>query len=94
MLPLKGCRVSFVAGVRTFANSASGPIITLIDFSHRDHKIILLCDDFTARNAMSADQRHCAISKFSEFYGGEHETTDRIASTLPRKRADGKNAGG
>jgi hypothetical protein len=94
VLSLKGCRVSFVASIPTFTNSADVPIATSIDASHCDHKITFLYDDFTARKDMSADQRHCAVSKFSEIYGGEHETTNWIASTLPRKRADGKKAGG
>jgi nicotinamidase-related amidase len=43
---------------------------------------------------MSADDVHCAVSKISGIYGDVYETTDWIASTLPRKFGHRKNAGG
>jgi hypothetical protein len=40
------------------------------------------------------DQIHRAVSKISRLYGEVYETTDWIASALPRKLGIGKNAGG
>lgn len=40
------------------------------------------------------DRIHRAVSKISGVYGEVYETTDWIASTLPRKLGNGKNAGG
>jgi hypothetical protein len=45
-------------------------------------------------NHMSADDVHRAVSRISGLYGEVYETTDWIASTLPRKLGYGKNAGG
>jgi hypothetical protein len=47
-----------------------------------------------ALDEMSADDIHCAVSKISGIYGDVYETTDWIASTLPRKFGHRKNAGG
>jgi hypothetical protein len=46
-----------------------------------------------ALDEMPADEIHRAV-KISGVYGEVHETTDWIASTLPRKLGNGKNAGG
>ena len=35
-----------------------------------------------------------AVSRISALYGDVYETADRIASTLPRKLGNGRNAGG
>ena len=40
------------------------------------------------------DHIHRAVSKISGVYGEVYETTDWIASALPRKLGNGKNAGG
>jgi hypothetical protein len=43
---------------------------------------------------MSADDVHRAVAKISGVYGEVYETTEWIASTLPRKLGNGKQAGG
>ena len=69
---------------------------TLIDAFHRNHKVIYLCDASAshALDDIPADQIHRAVSKISGLYGEVYETTDWIASTLPRKLGIGKNASG
>jgi len=47
-----------------------------------------------SRSEMQADDVHRAVSQISGIYGDVHETTDWIASTLPRKLDHGKSAGG
>jgi len=74
----------------------SGCLSTLIDAFHRNHKVTYLCDASAshALDDMTADEIHRAVSKISGLYGEVHETADWIASTLPRKLGNGKNAGG
>jgi len=74
----------------------SACLSTLIDAIHRNHKVTYLRDASAshALDEMSADETHRAVSKISGLYGEVYETTDWIASTLPRKLGNGKNAGG
>jgi len=74
----------------------SACLSTLIDAFHRNHKVTYLCDAPAshALDDMSADEVHRAVSRISGLYGEVYETTDWIASTLPRKFGNGKNAGG
>ena len=74
----------------------SACLSTLIDAFHRNHKVTYLCDASAshALDEVPADEIHRAVSKISGLYGDVHETTDWIASTLPRKLGIGKNAGG
>jgi nicotinamidase-related amidase len=74
----------------------SACLSTLIDAFHRNHKVTYLCDA-SASHALEdvpADDIHRAVSKISGLYGEVYETTDWIASTLPRKLGVGQNAGG
>jgi hypothetical protein len=48
----------------------------------------------SALDDISADDVHRAVAKIPEIYGDVYETTDWIASTLPRKFGHRKNAGG
>jgi hypothetical protein len=72
------------------------PACRLIDAFHRNHQFTYLSDASAshALDEMSADDVHRAVSKISGIYGDVYETTDWIASTLPRKLGHGKNAGG
>jgi nicotinamidase-related amidase len=74
----------------------SGCLSTLIDAFRRNHKVTYLCDASAshALDDISADEIHRAVSKISGLYGDVYETTDWIASTVPRKLGVGKNAGG
>lgn len=74
----------------------SACLSTLIDAFHRNHEVIFLCDASASHafDDMSADDVHRAVSRISGLYGEVYETTDWIASTLPRKLGYGKNAGG
>jgi nicotinamidase-related amidase len=74
----------------------SACLSTLIDAFHRNHKVTYLCDASAshALDDMPADDVHRAVSRISGLYGEVYETTDWIASTLPRKLGNGKNAGG
>ena len=69
---------------------------TMIDAFHRNHKVTYLCDASASHTLddMPALDVHRAVSKISGLYGEVYETTDWIASTLPRKLGNGKNAGG
>lgn len=60
---------------------------TLIDAFHRNHKVTYLCDASASHDLedVPASEIHRAVSKISGLYGDVHETTDWIASTLPRK---------
>jgi nicotinamidase-related amidase len=74
----------------------SACLSTLIDAFHRSRKVTYLCDA-SASHALEdipAEQIHRAVLKISGLYGEVHETADWIASTLPRKLGNGKNAGG
>jgi nicotinamidase-related amidase len=74
----------------------SACLSTLVDAFHRNHRVTYLCDA-SASHALEdvpADEIHRAVSKISGLYGEVYETTDWIASTLPRKLGVGKNAGG
>ena len=74
----------------------SACLSTLVDAFHRNHRVSYLCDA-SASHALEdvpADEIHRAVSKISGLYGDVYETTDWIASTLPRKLGVGKNAGG
>ena len=74
----------------------SACLSTMIDAFHRNHKVAYLCDASAshALDDMSADDIHRAVSRISALYGDVYETIDWIASTLPRKLGNGKNAGG
>ncbi len=87
------CRGGFV--LAGFAGE-SACLSTLIDAYHRDHKVTYLCDASAshALDEMPADEIHRAVSKISGVYGEVYETSDWIASTLPRKLGNGKKAGG
>jgi hypothetical protein len=69
---------------------------TMIDAFHRNHKVAYPCDASAshALDDMAADDVHRAVSRTSALYGDVYETTDWIASTLPRKLGNGKYAGG
>ena len=74
----------------------SACLSTLIDAFHRNHRVTYLCDA-SASHALEdvpADEIHRAVSKISGLYGDVYETTDWIASTVPRKLGVGQNAGG
>ena len=74
----------------------SACLSTLIDAFHRNHRVTYVCDA-SASHALEdvpAGEIHRAVSKISGLYGEVYETTDWIASTLPRKLGVGKNAGG
>jgi nicotinamidase-related amidase len=74
----------------------SACLSTLIDAFHRNHRVTYLCDA-SASHALEdvpADEIHRTVSKISGLYGDVYETTDWIASTVPRKRGVGQNAGG
>ena len=74
----------------------SACLSTLIDAFHRNHKVTYLWDASAshALDDMSADDVHRAVSRLSGLYGDVHETSDWIASNLPRKLGNGKHAGG
>jgi nicotinamidase-related amidase len=74
----------------------SACLSTLTDAFHRKHKVTYLCDASAghAHEDVSADDVHGAVSKISGIYGEVHETAEWIASTVPRKLGNGKNAGG
>jgi nicotinamidase-related amidase len=74
----------------------SACLSTMIDAFHRNHQVTYLCDASASHTLedMPADEVHRAVSKISGLYGEVYETTDWIASTLPRKLGQGKNAGG
>jgi nicotinamidase-related amidase len=74
----------------------SACLSTLIDAFYRNHRVTYLCDA-SASHALEdvpADEIHRAVSKISGLYGEVYETTDWIASTVPRKLGVGQNAGG
>ena len=74
----------------------SACLSTLVDAFHRNDRVTYLCDA-SASHALEdvpADENHRAVSKISGLYGEVYETTDWIASTLPRKLGVGKNTGG
>jgi len=74
----------------------SACLSTLVDGYHRGHKVAYLADASAshALDDLSAAEIHRAISKVSSLYGDVYETSEWIASTLPRKFGSGKNAGG
>jgi nicotinamidase-related amidase len=74
----------------------SACLSTLVDAFHRNHRVTYLCDASAshALDEMSADEIHRAVAKISGLYGEVYETADWIASTLPRKLGQGKNASG
>jgi hypothetical protein len=94
--------------LRTLANCSSAPIVVFVDMLqeylakpgrlafHRNHEVTFLRDASAshALDDMSADDVHRAVSRISGLYGEVYETTDWIASALPRKLGYGKNAGG
>jgi len=69
----------------------SACLSTLVDAFHRNHKVTYLCDASAshALETVPASEIHRAVSKISGLYGDVHETTDWIASTLPRKLGNG-----
>jgi nicotinamidase-related amidase len=74
----------------------SACLSTLVDAYHRGHNIAYLADASAshALDDMTADEVHRAVSKVSGVYGDIYETSEWIASTLPRKLGAGKNTGG
>jgi nicotinamidase-related amidase len=74
----------------------SACLSTMIDAFHRNHKAAYLCDASAshALDDMPADDVQRAVSRISALYGDVYETADWIASTLPRKLGNGRNAGG
>ncbi|MDP1585335.1 MAG: isochorismatase family protein [Bradyrhizobium sp.] len=74
----------------------SACLSTMIDAFHRNHEVAYLCDASAshALDDMSADDVQRAVSRISALYGDVYETADWIASTLPRKLGNGRNAGG
>ena len=74
----------------------SACLSTLIDAFHRNHPVTYLCDASASHTLddMPADEVHRAVSKISGLYGEVYETDEWIASTLPRKLGQGKNASG
>jgi nicotinamidase-related amidase len=74
----------------------SACLSTMIDAFHRNHKVAYLSDASAshALDDMSADDVQRAVSRISALYGDVYETADWIASTLPRKLGNGRNAGG
>ncbi|HEY8333167.1 MAG TPA: isochorismatase family protein [Tardiphaga sp.] len=74
----------------------SACLSTLVDAYHRRHKVTFL-HDASASHALDdvpADEVHRAVSKICGLYGEVYETTDWIASTLPRKLGQGNKTGG
>jgi nicotinamidase-related amidase len=73
----------------------SACLSTLVDAYHRGHNIAYLADASAshALDDMTADEVHRAVSKVSGVYGDIYETSEWIASTLPRKLGAGKNTG-
>jgi nicotinamidase-related amidase len=71
----------------------SACLSTLVDAYHRGHNIAYLADASAshALDDMTADEVHRAVSKVSGVYGDIYETSEWIASTLPRKLGAGKN---
>ena len=74
----------------------SACLSTLVDAYHRRHKVIFL-HDASASHALddiSAVDVHRTVSKICGVYGEVYETSEWIASTLPRKLGQGNKAGG
>jgi nicotinamidase-related amidase len=73
----------------------SACLSTLVDAYHRGHKAAYLVDASAshALDDLAAYEVHRAISKVSGLYGDVYETSDWIASTLPRKLGNEKNSG-
>jgi len=74
----------------------SACLSTLVDGYHRGHRVAYLADASAshALDDLTAGEVHRAISKVAGLYGDVYETSEWIASTLPRKFGTGKNAGG
>ncbi len=74
----------------------SACLSTMIDGFHRNHNVAYLSDASAshALDDMPADDVQRAVSRISALYGDVYETADWIASTLPRKLGNGRNAGG
>lgn len=74
----------------------SACLSTLVDAFHRRHKVTFL-HDASASHALddvTAAEVHRAVSRIGGLYGDVYETTDWIASTLPRKLGHGNKTGG
>jgi nicotinamidase-related amidase len=73
----------------------SACLSTLVDAYHRGHNAAYLADASAshALDDMTANEVHRAVSKVSGVYGDIYETSEWIASTLPRKLGAGKNTG-
>jgi nicotinamidase-related amidase len=69
---------------------------TMIDGFHRNHKVAYRSDASAshAPDDMPADDVQRAVSRVSALYGDVYETADWIASAIPRKLRNGRNAGG
>jgi len=74
----------------------SACLSTMVDAYHRRHKVAFLCDASAshALDDVPADEVHRAVSKICGLYGEVYETSDWIASTLPRKHGQGYQTGG
>ena len=74
----------------------SSCLSTLVDAHHRNHKVTYLFDASAshALDDVTSDDVHRAVSKISGLYGDVHETSQWIASSLPRKLESGNNANG
>jgi nicotinamidase-related amidase len=74
----------------------SACLSTLVDAYHRGHKVTYLADASAshALDDIAACDVHRSISKVCGLYGDVHETSEWIASTLPRKFGSGKILGG
>lgn len=85
-----------IVSLRTFANSSSVPLVVFVDMQQEylAKPRLPAISEIDVALDMPADDIHRAVSRISGLYGEVHETTDWIASTLPRKLAYGKNAGG
>jgi nicotinamidase-related amidase len=73
----------------------SACLSTLVDAYHRGHNVAYLADASAshALDDMTAHEVHRAVSKVSGVYGDIYETSEWIASTLPRKLGTGNNTG-
>jgi nicotinamidase-related amidase len=73
----------------------SACLSTLVEAYHRGHKAAYLADASAshALDDMAAHEVHRAVCKLSGIYGDVYETSEWIASTLPRKLGNGKNTG-
>ena len=88
-----------VVGFWTFAKLIEAPVVVFVAF-HQEYPVLSRLSaipgiDRSPHDCQRGlDQIHRAVSKMSRLYGEIYETTDWIASDLPRNLGIGKNAGG